>query len=113
MKQLKFIFRALAITSMLIATHYAHAENIDYLLKFKVPVQQTFCISKAPNGDMAVYKECMLSIEKGANKCDKDTKPAYDDLLIKHIANDSGATEYMDEIKPIIKKHFECLNTLY
>ena len=113
MKRLKYLFRVLAITVIALATHYAHAQNIDYLLSFKVPVQQTYCISKALNGDMAVYKKCMLSVEKGANKCDKETKPAYDNLLIKHIANDSAATEYMDEIKPIIKKHFDCLRTLY
>ncbi len=112
MERLKYFIKAFVIISLFIATTIAHAQTLDYLIKFKVPVQQTFCISKAPNGDMDTYKKCMLAIEKGAYKCDKETKPAYDNVFIKHIDN-GGVTEYMDELKPIIEKHFMCLNTLY
>jgi len=113
MKQSNYFYRAFAIICIFIVTNAASAQAIDYLTKFKIPVQQTFCISKAPNGDMISYKECMLAIEKGAHKCDKETKPSYEQMFIKHVKSDSEAKEYMEEIKPIIEKHFTCLNTLY
>ena len=76
-------------------------------------MQQTFCISKSANGDMNIYKQCMLAIEKGSYKCDKVTKASYDQIIMKYSDYDNGVTDFMKNMKPITKTHFDCLSTLY
>lgn len=113
MKRRINIFKFVVVVSIFVSTNAAYAETADYLTNFKVPVQQTFCISKSANGDMNTYKKCMLAIEKGALKCDKESKEAYDKMLKKYSNFEGEATEFMDDVMPITAKHFDCLNTLY
>lgn len=89
------------------------ADTADYLTGFKVPVQQTFCMSRSLNGDMDTYKRCMLTVEKESYKCDKGTKPAYERAMAKYSNYDKDVAEYMNDIKPITKIHFDCLCSLY
>ena len=91
----------------------AIANTTGYLTGFKVPVQQTFCMSRSLNGDMDTYKKCMLAIEKESFKCDKVTKPAYEELMVTYSNNDNDVTEFMSDIKPISKAHFDCLSSIY
>ena len=113
MKHSMYLFKSIAIISICISTSNSYAITADYLTNFKIPVQQTFCISKSAGGDMNIYKKCMLAIEKGAYKCDKDAKVAYDQLFKKFSNFGRNASEVMDNLRPITEKHFECLNTLY
>ncbi len=107
------LFKSIAIICACISTSVTHAEAIDYLINFKIPVQQTFCISKSTNGDMSTYKQCMLAIEKGSYECDKITKASYDKMLIKYTEPYKGVTGFMNDMKPITMKHFDCLSRLY
>lgn len=90
-----------------------HAKDTDYLSGFKVPVQQTFCMSRSLNGDMEAYKQCMLAVERESHKCDKATKPLYELIIKKYSNYDKDVTEYMSEMKPITKLHFDCLSEIY
>lgn len=113
MKSLIRISRLVTTICISLVSISAQAETFNYLTNFKIPVQQTFCLSKSPNGDINIYKQCMLAIEKGANKCDVKTKEAYDQMTMQYSNFDKEVTEFMDDIKPITEKHFTCLSTLY
>ena len=113
MKYSIFSFRFITIICISIVTIPVQAVTFDYLTNFKIPVQQTFCLSKSPNGDIKIYKQCMLAIEKDAYKCDTATKESYDQMIIKYSNLDKEVGEFMDDIMPITEKHFTCLNTLY
>jgi hypothetical protein len=113
MKHKIYTINLIAIIALCTIVFPAVAESPDYLTGFKVPVQQTFCISKSANGDMNAYKQCMLAIEKGSYKCDMATKPAYDKLMERYSDYDKDLSKFMDDINPITKIHFDCLNSLY
>ena len=113
MKRLINLFKSISIICIYISSGATYAGTADYLTDFKIPVQQTFCISKSPNGDMSSYKQCMLAIEKGSYKCDKVTKAAYDQMILRYIDYDKDVTELMSDMKPITKNHFDCLSALY
>ncbi len=106
-------FRFITIICICIVSIPVQAVTFDYLTNFKIPVQQTFCLSKSPNGDINIYKQCMLAIEKGAHVCDTVTKGLYDQMIIEYSNFDKEVGEFMNDIKPITEKHFTCLNTLY
>lgn len=91
----------------------AIADSADYLTGFKIPVQQAFCMSRSLNGDMDTYKQCMLTVEKNSYKCDKATKPDYEKLMEKYNNNDRNVTEFISDLKPITKTHFDCLSSIY
>jgi len=100
------------IFSVFIIGNATHATEVrlNYLTDFKVPMQKAYCMGKASNGDMVIYKKCMLAIDKDAYKCDKETKAIYDHEFINYTKE---ATEFMEDIKPLAKQYFNCLSTVY
>ena len=101
------------LSTSIFTTVPVYAESPDYLISFKVPIQQSFCMTKSLNGDMATYKQCMLKIEKVAHECDAITKPKYDRILSKSREVYPAPSDVFEVIKPITQAHFDCLGSIY